>query len=218
MNKVLIYSLAFVSSSAVSFFALQPLPETVESSVLMQRGVEQTDPMHIEKLAALDSAAHLTQITVPKAIIKPVPVAKVPVVIPATVESVKTESIKTEVAAKQPISDDGVSKELLAKFNQALLATENTVVAQPEDTESENAVAVYDLPARLLARVPHIRYSSHVYSSNSTNRSVRLNDRDLREGSWLTEDIEILEILQNEVIMRVGPQSFSLKALSDWTG
>jgi len=205
MNNIVLYSLLFASSSAVSFVAIEQFSPEVKSTKIQQTGVQQTDQVKIEKLATLVKPKNLTQVVVTKSVPKR--------------SSLKVVSAdKNVLSEKKPIANNEVSKDLLAKFNMALLATENTEILEPENTDDENAVAVYDLPEQLLARVPNIRYSSHVYSSTAGNRSVRLNDRDLREGSWLTEDIEILEILQNEVIMRVGPQSFSLKALSDWTG
>jgi len=205
MNNIVLYSLLFASSSAVSFVAIEQFSPEVKSTKIQQTGVQQTDQVKIEKLATLVKPKNLTQVVVTKSVPKR--------------SSLKVVSAdKNVLSEKKPIANNEVSKDLLAKFNKALLATENTEILEPENTDDENAVAVYDLPEQLLARVPNIRYSSHVYSSTAGNRSVRLNDRDLREGSWLTEDIEILEILQNEVIMRVGPQSFSLKALSDWTG
>ena len=222
MNKAALYVLLFTGSSAVSFATLEFFPNTAQPTQVEQRGVQQTDPMQIERLAALVTADNLTQVSVPKAVVKRSvkKLAKAKASDNKIAKPVIVAPVKSLPNAddQQPIANDEVSKELLAKFNKALLDTENTVVAEPEVIDSESAVAIYDLPQRLLARVPDIRYSSHVYSSTSANRSVRLNDRDLREGSWLTEDIEILEILQNEVIMRVGPQSFSLKALSDWSG
>lgn len=236
MNKSILYSLVFACSSAASFITFDKLNFEIEPDHAQQNGVQQTDLLKIEKLTPLIRSTNLTRIVIPekvtvkvsnsKPISKPKPVSK-PKLKP--VESVTitptktpTKTVNTEYSAQpsviKPITNDKVSQKLLDKFNKALLATENVEIDEPEDISAESAVAVYDLPERLLARVPDISYSSHVYSSTSANRSVRLNDRDLREGSWLTEDIEIIAILKNEVIMRVGPQSFSLKALSDWTG
>jgi len=176
---------------------------------------KQTDIVHVRRLAAISFELPLVAITVPQQVTRSAtPVAKdiVPIV------AVPIADMPNKATLNAPLTDETVSADLLEKFNRAMAETsdaENIPVA--ETTESYNAVPIAELPERLRTQVPNISYNSHVYSSKPQNRSVRLNNRDLREGSWLSENVEVLEIMQNEVIMRVGPQSFSLKALADWS-
>lgn len=242
MNKIGLYSAMFLSSTVIGLAGMVLFDNKINNENVsaisvtgnaLQQGIQQTDSQLMLRLPPLIFKEQLTQVVVQKKrqAKKPIKVspasteeAKVAInsVAVAKAESVKEmPAEKLDLSAMKPVTTDSkdVSDDLLAKFNKALLDTNNTPIEPvKDDTESANAVSINDLPDRLLARVPNINYSSHVYSSNSANRTVRLNSRDLREGSWLTEDIEIVEILQNEVIMRVGPQSFSLKALSDWAG
>lgn len=179
---------------------------------------KQSDIVHVHRLEAISFEQPLVAITVPQQVTRSVmstsahssPVVAVPI-------AASTDT-PNQAALGTPLTDETVSADLLAKFNRAMAETsdaENIPVA--ETTETYNAVPIAELPERLRAQVPNISYNSHVYSSKPQNRSVRLNNRDLREGSWLSENVEVLEIMQNEVIMRVGPQSFSLKALADWS-
>jgi len=183
-------------------------------------GVEQTDPQIILKLADIEFEHPLSLVKIPERVTTPVYSAKKPatVVIPSSQSKAKTDSGSERLTMNDELANEQVSAELLAKFNRALTATsDNDNVPVNAIAESYNAVPIADLPQHLRAQIPDISYSSHIYSSKAKSRSVRLNNRDLREGSWLSDDVEILEILQNEVIMRVGAQSFSLKALSDWS-
>jgi len=189
------------------------------SVTTISSGVEQTDPLIILKLPDIQFEHSLSIVTIPDKVDVPSRSANdiAAIVVPST--PIKAASKSERLTMNDELANEQVSADLLAKFNRALTATSNTDNTPVNEAEEEsfNAVPIADLPAHLRAQIPDISYSSHVYSSKSRNRSVRLNNRDLREGSWLSDDVEILEILQNEVIMRVGAQSFSLKALSDWS-
>jgi len=184
-------------------------------------GVEQTDPLTILKLPDIEFEHPLSVVNIP--ITPPVSPSysseQLPaVIVPSSKPAVKEAQASELLTMNDELANEQVSAELLAKFNRALTATSDTdSIPAKAIVESYNAVPIKDLPAHLRAQIPDISYSSHVYSSKPKNRSVRLNNRDLREGSWLSDDVEVLEILQNEVIMRVGAQSFSLQALSDWS-
>jgi len=184
-------------------------------------GVEQTDPLTILKLPDIEFEHPLSVVNIP--VTPPVSPSysseQLPaVIVPSSKPAVKETQASELLTMNDELANEQVSAELLAKFNRALTATSDTdSIPAKVIAESYNAVPIKDLPAHLRAQIPDISYSSHVYSSKPQNRSVRLNNRDLREGSWLSDDVEVLEILQNEVIMRVGAQSFSLQALSDWS-
>ncbi|QUM86616.1 general secretion pathway protein GspB [Moritella sp. 28] len=182
-------------------------------------GVEQTDPLTILKLPDIEFEHPLSVVNIPVTpSVSPSSEQLPAVIVPSSKPAVKEAQASELLTMNDELANEQVSAELLAKFNRALTATSDTdSIPAKVIAESYNAVPIKDLPAHLRAQIPNISYSSHVYSSKPQNRSVRLNNRDLREGSWLSDDVEILEILQNEVIMRVGAQSFSLQALSDWS-
>ena len=182
-------------------------------------GVEQTDPLTILKLPDIRFEHPLSTVTVPEIVANTASTTNsAAVVIPTEKKKPKSNQRDELLTMNDELANEQVSADLLAKFNRALTATSaSDSIPDKKEEESYNAVPIADLPDHLRAQIPDINYSAHVYSSKSKNRSVRLNSRDLREGSWLSDNVEVLEILQNEVIMRVGAQSFSLKALSDWS-
>lgn len=198
-------------------FALGNVNNSIDAVRAVSIGVEQTDPLTILKLPDIKFEHPLSVVSIPLTSGESsYSASHSPALIVSSRKPVDQPPELLTMNAE--LANEHVSPELLAKFNRALTATSDTDSTPVEViAESYNAVPIADLPARLRAQIPDISYSSHVYSSKIQNRSVRLNNRDLREGSWLTDDIEVLEILQNEVIMRVGAQSFSLNALSDWS-
>ncbi len=207
-------------------------PATEMAIKPLSRGGQLSDPMKVKQLPGIQYDAAFVTVTAvdepeessgapeptkseveTKTIVIPTPT-------PASGERAvgsQSPAMPEKVKMNQQLADEHVSNELLEKFNRALSATREQSSFTPQKTEeSYSAIPIGDLPDDLLGLVPEINYSSHIYSSKPQNRTVRLNNRDLREGSWLTEDVEVLEIMQNEVIMRVAGQSFSMNALSDW--
>lgn len=228
MHKMTSYLAVLVGAvvvTGVSHMVINQVDNTANTSSI-KVGVQQTDSMAIQRLTPIVFSQPLQYVSIPdKSVViaaSSTPKANIVAEPAITSQSTDNQPLYQEAVADNVGSNDAatanVSDELLAKFNKALIATDNMVAQEgAHSSSSASAVPIGDLPERLLAQIPDISYNSHVYSSNSANRSVRLNGRDLRQGSWLDENIEVLEILQNEVILRVGPQSFSLNALSDWT-
>jgi len=203
-----------------ALFANDDIRHNINATRPISAGVELTDPLTILKLPDIEFEHPLSVVHIPVTPVSPSTSSDhLPaVIIPSSKPAVKMDQNTELLTMSDELANEHVSAELLAKFNRALTATSDTdSIPVKVIPESYNAVPIADLPAHLRAQIPDISYSSHVYSSKAKNRSVRLNNRDLREGSWLSDDVEILEILQNEVIMRVGAQSFSLQALSDWS-
>ncbi|PKH05369.1 general secretion pathway protein GspB [Moritella sp. Urea-trap-13] len=219
MNLLVGKVLTVFSTSLVVSVLLSP---NLLANTNISMGVEQTDPLTMLKLADIEFEHPLSVVDIPEPVTSITAPAysanNTAAVIPMTKPEIPLDSGSEQLSMNDELSNEHVSADLLAKFNRALTATSDAdSIPVKEVAESYNAVPIADLPQHLREQIPDISYSSHIYSSKINNRSVRLNNRDLREGSWLTDNIEVLEILQNEVIMRVGAQSFSLNALSDWS-
>ena len=68
-------------------------------------------------------------------------------------------------------------------------------------------------------KVPAIQYNSHMYSSVPEDRWIRINGKTLKEGGFdNTGLLELIEIQPQRSIFRLGRQSFSIEALTDWKG
>lgn len=103
------------------------------------------------------------------------------------------------------------------QFKQAVKETgnENFFKKNDDNLPVPAALPLTDLPANILDKIPEFVYNAHNYSTDASRRSIILNGKKLKEGSRY-QNIEILEIQQNHVIMRVDSQSFSQKALDDY--
>ncbi|MDN4501546.1 general secretion pathway protein GspB [Alteromonadaceae bacterium BrNp21-10] len=123
--------------------------------------------------------------------------------------------------AQQAVSqrENEISPELLKKFNQAVatLSDRQDVQPAPQEMDRDASVPRIDqLPAWVLAELPPLAFSAHMYSSEFAERWVTLNDVRLYEGDWFDDNLQVQEIQPQQVILNYRSQQFSMNALSQW--
>ncbi len=128
---------------------------------------------------------------------------------------------KTEQSLKQAEEDinyDSVSSDLQKRFEMALLMDEQEAPVDNEEQDNEiESSDIEQMPTQFQDMVPAMRYDSHMYSTVDSDRWIRINGEDLKEGEKLAgSDIQLVEILPQRSIFRLGRQSFSLESLTDW--
>ena len=74
------------------------------------------------------------------------------------------------------------------------------------------------LAPALKQQVPSLTYGAHNYSSDPAKRAVVLNGREWREGNEIAPGVILAAIAQDYIVLQVGGQYASLKALQDWRG
>ncbi|QPG07231.1 general secretion pathway protein GspB [Salinimonas marina] len=113
-----------------------------------------------------------------------------------------------------------VSQALLDKFNQAIDDLDETPKAErgPEVpvNVSDDIMRVDELPARLLTRLPAMKFSAHMYASNPADRWVRVNGKQRGEGDWINDEVQVVKIEGQRVILGFQGEQFSMAALTDW--
>lgn len=88
-----------------------------------------------------------------------------------------------------------------------------TVVSgQPEAQISENLPLYLDLPKELRDRIPRLTMSMHYHSSDPGRRLVRINDRLLHEGDWLSNELHVVEITHTGAILDFQGKSFVMRS------
>lgn len=126
-----------------------------------------------------------------------------------------------------------ISPELLERFEQAMeeLEQESQVDSSEsysigEDSASDFGASEYEssepvkrvdqLPARIMTRLPSMSFSAHMYATTPSERWVKVNDLELTEGDWITDDLYIERIEPQHVILNYQGHQFSMRALSEW--
>ena len=119
-------------------------------------------------------------------------------------------------------SDVSVSPELMARFNAAVealdsKAEDNTPAeAQTRVTVKDELPRVDQLPVRLLTRLPTMNFSAHMYASRPADRWVRVNGRQIGEGDWIADRVQIVNIEAQRVVLAFEDEIFTMAALTDW--
>lgn len=116
---------------------------------------------------------------------------------------------------------DGVSEDLLARFQAAIDDTKNTSANEIEaDSEfthvADNEIkSLMQMPAWVQEGVPSLRFEQHIYASDGEGW-VNVNGRDRYEGDSLANGVVIDKILPQQVILIYQSEKFSLPALTNW--
>jgi general secretion pathway protein B len=141
----------------------------------------------------------------------------------------REETTDSEITEDPQLTTDDtvhISRELLAKFNQAIddLAEEKQKANEEGEYQAkESDLTVHDsiprvdqLPVRLLTELPEMRFNAHMYASNPNDRWVRVNGRQLGEGDWIDDKVQIVNIESQQVVLLFKGEVFTMAALTDW--
>ncbi|RJG40088.1 general secretion pathway protein GspB [Motilimonas pumila] len=126
----------------------------------------------------------------------------------------------TETVPSNNVDYSDVSAELARKFQKAL-DSNIPLDQEPEPvaaTAGGGAMDITQLPDDLQQLIRPFSYNSHVYSSNSSKKSVSFNNKKYREGDEVSNGLEVIEIRPNDVVLRINRQSFKVSAMTDWRG
>jgi len=114
---------------------------------------------------------------------------------------------------------DGVSDDLLARFQAAVDDTESLSTRELEDEPSQalngEIKSLTQMPTWVQEGVPSLRFEQHIYASDGEGW-VNVNGRDRYEGDSLAKGVVIDKILPQQVILIYRGEKFSLPALTNW--
>ncbi|REL36493.1 AAA family ATPase [Thalassotalea euphylliae] len=138
----------------------------------------------------------------------------------ATERNLKPQSESEPIpAAEQNLDFDlsqleGVSPELLAKVQQAVDDTEQQQPLVPAASESP-VPSLLDMPSHIQNSVPAMTFEVHIFATDG-NGWVRVNGRERYEGDVVAGRVVLAQINQEDVVLELDGQQFSLPALSSW--
>ena len=143
------------------------------------------------------------------------PVLK-PTVKPVTKPDIEMNNYQIEAV-------DGVSDDLLARFQAAIEETESntgeeqsTSLASKQDQPINSEIkSLTKMPAWVQEGVPSLRFEQHIYASDGEGW-VNVNGRDRYEGDSIANGVIIDKILPQQVILTYRGEKFSLPALTNW--
>jgi len=122
---------------------------------------------------------------------------------------------------------DGVSNDLLSRFQDAIEETENEAPNKAEISEFKNdqpsvfngditnVKSLTQMPQNIQNALPILNFEQHIYASDG-HGWVTVNGRDRYEGDYINDDLRVDTILPQHVILSFQGEQFSLPALTNW--
>jgi type II secretory pathway predicted ATPase ExeA len=200
------------------------LPEKTVKQAIKQGSTIDVNPLKVEQ-EELNNAPAETSIALNPSNKVVAPIPKV-IVEKETEQKVVTAEIKPTVTDEVKGDDnyqieavEGVSDDLLARFQAAIDETQDKSIPSQQSEENNSldgdTKSLTQMPAWVQNGVPSLRFEQHIYASNGEGW-VNVNGRDRYQGDMITSELQLSEILPQQVILIYRGEKFSLPALTNW--
>lgn len=205
----------------------QPEPELVASPITTATNTsathttapkitESTIPTQTQTTAPFTSTMPVEQVNATQS--QPAPTTQIPKQIPTQLSD-NNEPVQSQEKTYQVEAVDGVSEDLLARFQAAIEDTNNVASTQAQPTlapKSNSEIrSITQMPAWVQDSLPNLTFEQHIYASDGQGW-VNVNGRDRYEGDSITDGLIIDKILPQQVILTFKGETFSLPALTSW--
>jgi len=85
------------------------------------------------------------------------------------------------------------------------------------DSEISDIAYLHELDDYQQQLIPEMNFAGHVYSSDTSNRSVIINGRAMSEGESVMQGMTVEKITTNGVVFRFNDILFRVDVLQDWS-
>ncbi|GLT15114.1 general secretion pathway protein GspB [Vibrio algivorus] len=188
-----------------------------------------------EPLAKLLPYPELTELTaLPKPVAKPLPARPKPSTTasrnnsPSEGRRIKTDQVNVSDVSKQDWNVDnldlsGLSPELAQRFQSALKKHPTQSASQTKTTsmpiKPQNAINLVGHESDYRGRLPKMNFETHMYSSQSQSRWIKVNGNNVHEGEWVINKlVKLDQILPGSLIVTFDNQQLQIPALYEWQG
>ena len=171
---------------------------------------------HLYHLKPLEQQIEVKEVVTPPFVrVEPRPMITRPLPPPLPEPVVQPKAVAPATAtASNGKGIQSLAERIMMALNNTPLVEETAPQAQPQS----GAMPISALDPALKQQVPPLTYGAHNFSSDPAKRAVVLNGRELHEGSEIAPGVLLVAIAQDYIILQVGGQHVSLKALQDWRG
>lgn len=114
------------------------------------------------------------------------------------------------------ISDELVSAERQQE-NLQVVPQDLTMKAISNPGSKMKPVRIAELPVSVQRQIPDLKISSHIYADDPVLRMVNINNRSLREGDFVSDDIKLVGITEDGVVLSYRHYTFELSVIRDWS-
>lgn len=170
---------------------------------------------HLIHLRPIEEKVEVKEVVTPP-FVRVEPKAMVTRPLPPPLPEPVVQQPKVATTSNPAASRPTLAEQLMRALNETPLQQESSTV--PQSVQPAQLMPLNVAPLSIRQQVPAFSYGSHVFSSNPAKRAVVLNGREYREGSEIAPGVRLATIAQEYMVLDVGGQSVTLKALQDWQG
>lgn len=103
-----------------------------------------------------------------------------------------------------------------AKQSPAVIPTAVVETPTTPPAAKSRVQELWEIPDPVRARLPALTYSFHVYSSDPERRTIIINDKRMREGSAIADNLVLESITEDGVVLGFEGYRIQVKVLEGW--
>lgn len=107
-----------------------------------------------------------------------------------------------------------LSPELALRVQSALDSEKSSPLPAPEVA----VVKLTDNEQQFSGALPAMNLQTHMYANSVESRWVKINGKELREGDWLDNEVQLIQITPRNIQVEFRGQRIEIPALHEWQG
>ena len=133
-----------------------------------------------------------------------------------TVQRIEESKLQLSEQNEAENDNNGLSVETI---DQAITEAELKDVVNGESVsllQESKKIAIEQAPNHLLATMPTLKISSHIYSTQADRRSIVVNGQRMIEGDFVAPNLQILEITHQGMVVSVEGWALEVSRSRGW--
>lgn len=120
-----------------------------------------------------------------------------------------------DAAPASPSPNQAITTEVSPQPEQPV-AAETTQAAAPSNGAGSPTVAFSDLPDHIRNEIPALTFSFHVFSETPSSRTIIINNRRVKEGDSVLQNLQLIEITRDGVVLDWKGRRFYINVVDNW--
>lgn len=111
-----------------------------------------------------------------------------------------------------------LSPELALKIESILDNSDSPSEVDIDQYRPQPTVQLESHTQSLSGRLPSLNLQTHMYSSSAERRWVKINDKEVAQGDWITPEVQLIEVKPQSIVVEFEEQVIEIPALYEWQG
>jgi general secretion pathway protein B len=111
-----------------------------------------------------------------------------------------------------------LSPELALKIESILDNSDSPSEVDIDQYRPQPTVQLESHTQSLSGRLPSLNLQTHMYSSSAERRWVKINDKEVAQGDWITPEMQLIEVKPQSIVVEFEEQAIEIPALYEWQG